>query len=507
MADLWDMMRGAAADGEKRFADDPFAEEFGGVVTRRVRRRRTVSAAAYGGGTALAIGAVVVAAIQLPGVGDVGPAVSPPASGCVDDGTSTTDWTVVEPEEDASRVINVVGPERTSTLTLRLVAGEGLLVEDDSGREMSASRLERATGEYYEFATLGDGVPVLVRVVPGELAVAVGEPGWAVVYDAAGVPTFGDPFCAVSEVSATATASASCYWFTPEPLRQFATDQDGWVMGRSQQDGDDLLLWADGKLWRITPNDAHQYVFEDAEGSHTLNAVEYAATADDDGSTPEWLCEQPAVTSPTLGPAAAWNANEPSPFQCGVPITSTERAIDEIAVQEPRWVPPAEAQRALDALYASGDSGIDVPPDGQVLTVTARVGDLITPVGSNGAHFGGQVGWIDPADPDYGSVEDSYPENANWMTLGLSVVAVRDSQVVATVPPIYPANATIEVRAIPPESTPYGITFVDPWSALEPCPGTDGVGDLYVVAGVAARDGADAYAGPFYAWAKLDPAP
>ena len=79
-ADFRAVMRGQFEDGQQRLADDPFATASGGSIIGRVRRKRTVNNVAVGGGTVLAAGALIVAAVQVP-FGTLTPAASP--SSCV----------------------------------------------------------------------------------------------------------------------------------------------------------------------------------------------------------------------------------------------------------------------------------------------------------------------------------------------------------------------------------------------------------------------------------------
>ena len=185
--DFRDLLRDEADAGLRRFSDENFADEFGSRVVGRVKRRRAVTATAVGGGSVLAIGALVVGAMQLSWgartpVGGPSDCVTPSHEG---PGTSYP-WTTVAADGTGYYGLSTVrlsGPvtlgfmfDTEGALTVTFADGSST-VATDIGRSVAGPLPLGGAEPTYVFF-LPDGSPAIaVRDSAGDLEVSVGDPG------------------------------------------------------------------------------------------------------------------------------------------------------------------------------------------------------------------------------------------------------------------------------------------------------------------------------------------
>ena len=198
-ADFTDAMRGQFDAGQERFAGDPFATASTAVIVGRVKRRRVITNSAVSGGTLVAIGALVFAAMQAPFAG-TSPAASP--QGCVTTTPGGDPFPIATVSPDATGTTFAVPlPGDAGAMTLELAPdGSGALLTFPDG-STAAVVPQEGTG-YFIFA-LPDGSPVVaVMDFAGNFKVSIGDATATVV------PATTDSVPRV--VSAVGPASVTC---------------------------------------------------------------------------------------------------------------------------------------------------------------------------------------------------------------------------------------------------------------------------------------------------------
>ena len=178
-ADFRDVMRGQFEDGQRRLADDPFVTASGGSVVGRVRRKRAINNVAVGGGTMLAAGALIVAAMQVP-FGTATPATSP--SGCVTSTPAPDPFPVTTATPDAtgrSFDVELPGGSGTMALTLTSDASNTLAVAFPDG---STTTVAPEGNHGYFIFEMPNGAPAVAVIdFRGDLKVSVGDVNATVV--------------------------------------------------------------------------------------------------------------------------------------------------------------------------------------------------------------------------------------------------------------------------------------------------------------------------------------
>ena len=177
-ADFRDVMRGQFEEGQQRLADDPFADASSGTIIGRVRRKRTVNNVAVGGGTMLAAGALIVAAMQLP-FGTLTPGASPSSCVTTTPGGDPFPVTTVAPAATGGDVFDFELPDGSGKMEL-ISDGTGTLavVFPDGSTTTVAPDDDHG---YFIFA-MPNGAPVVATFdYEGDFYVSVGDVGATVV--------------------------------------------------------------------------------------------------------------------------------------------------------------------------------------------------------------------------------------------------------------------------------------------------------------------------------------
>jgi len=184
MSDVFeDAMRGQFDAGQHRFADDEFADDFGKAIVGRVKRRRMVTTTAIGGGTVVAVGAIAVAALNLP-LGSATPASSP---GCVTWSPSPAPYPVATISPDPTDFsYDVTLPDGDGVMTLARSNGvqEGFDVTLPDGTTFKAPADDASGASVFKLPNL-PLVVVAKEDFSGNLTVSVGGA------DAVVIPTYG----------------------------------------------------------------------------------------------------------------------------------------------------------------------------------------------------------------------------------------------------------------------------------------------------------------------------
>jgi len=184
MSDVFEeAMRGQFDACQLRFADDEFADDFGKAIVGRVKRRRMVTTTAIGGGTVVAVGAIAVAALNLP-LGSATPASSP---GCVTWSPSPAPYPVATISPDPTDFsYDVTLPDGDGVMTLARSNGvqEGFDVTLPDGTTFKAPADDASGASVFKLPNL-PLVVVAKEDFSGNLTVSVGGA------DAVVVPTYG----------------------------------------------------------------------------------------------------------------------------------------------------------------------------------------------------------------------------------------------------------------------------------------------------------------------------
>jgi|GEM_PF-1154051 len=507
-------MDDAVAADAARMSGRDFADARGAGLARRVRTRRTVRAAGIGGTSALAVGVLVVGALNMPwGATDTNPFATG-TSGCVE-----APWPRVGPDgailsgsdTDLSVELNAdgltlteFGADPASEVTVPVSDGllQGTIGQDETLVLTMPS---------------GRDVAVSLRWTDTEIAVSFGKSADNMAsmstqrYRSDGPEVFASRYHGIDASSAYPSPT----WYLWDDYVNVAAltvslDNDETVVvtlpdGSKQTFpiGADRVAgfeWQGVGAFEVDFTSSPMLVSEFSVGAETdpLDAT----LAGPQFCVPDSRVASIESATPTSVPDPGFDTKPEditgSPFECGFVFDTESFDAPHLTITATAWNTPKSGA-------AIGDNSGDTQwTNGTIDTSDNAAHGVVKTSLAGASSGGGVVGGRDPGSP---AVRAEYNDFKNGTYTGVSFVSVRDGVVVGTLLQDFTSgDAQFAVTGMDGNQSAASLTHAE--SAFVACPGeqpSDGSVDVYFVASAVTLKGGESnpVAGPEYAWSHI----